>query len=362
MSHAQCAYQEATPSTSFQSPTDAADSGQISTILLRALVDVLQQRGISPEQLFGERSEALYTEPAQRTVSRAWFQAQFARAIELTGDPALGLHCGLTASQTSFGLMSALIAHAHDLRHGLALAAQFHPLLIERCGVRVEEQLGVAQLRCELEPLGAGDRSFVELVIAGLMRTLLSFGCAPHEIRAVCFKHARPAYYHAYASAFSGTERFAQPFNGIEFAASALDRPHLHRHAELHELVLAHAEQDLQRCSRPLTLTERVAALMSSRHASKLPDMVSAARELGISVRSLRRHLDQEGTTYRELTQSKLHACACSLLRNPNVSLQSVAFELGFSDATAFHRAFRRWTKLTPAEYRAAYLRTEQSA
>jgi AraC-like DNA-binding protein len=99
-----------------------------------------------------------------------------------------------------------------------------------------------------------------------------------------------------------------------------------------------------------------VNALINSRPASKLPDMVVAARELGMSVRSLRRHLTHEGTTYRELTQNKLHGIACSLLRNPQVSLQTIAFELGFSDATAFHRAFRRWAEVTPADYRSAFM------
>jgi AraC-like DNA-binding protein len=233
---------------------------------------------------------------------------------------------------------------------------QFHPLLVEGCRIQLTERAGVAQLRCEVDQLGAGDRSFVELMIAGLLRMLQSFGCATSEIRAVSFEHARPAYYPAYTAVFAGKECFEQSFTGLEFAARALDRPHLHRHAELHEMVLTQAEHSLQRCSRPLTLTERVSALLNSRPASGLPSMVSASRELGISVRSLRRHLEEEGTTYRELTKTKLHAHACTLLRDPHKNLQCIAFELGFSDGTAFHRAFKRWARVTPAEFRSTFL------
>jgi AraC-like DNA-binding protein len=256
--------------------------------------------------------------------------------------------------------MSPLVGYAPSLRHGLDLIVQFHGLLIEGCRIQLTEQLGVARLRCEVAALGSGDRSFVELMIAGLVRTLQGFGCATSEISAVCFAHARPAYYHAYSAAFGGSERFAEAWSGVEFAASALDRPHLHGLAELHAIVLSQAEQSLQRCSRPLTLTERVNALMHSRSASDLPSMVSAARSLGISVRSLRRHLDEEGTTYRELTRTRLHAHACTLLRNPHKNLQSIAYELGFSDATAFHRAFKRWANVTPAEFRGEFLGAEQ--
>ena len=340
-----------------QTRNEPADSqGSVATLLLRALADVLQQRGIAPEALLGLRTESLYAEPVDRTIPRASFQSLFARAIELTGDPAIGIACGLHASDASFGLMTPLIGHAPSLRRGLELVAQFHPLLVEGCSVELSERLGTARLRCEVAQLGAGDRSFSELIVAGLVRTLYAFGCRKSELRAVCFEHASPPYHHAYSAAFLGKESFAQPFTGVEFAASALDRPHLHRIAELHEIVLAQAEHSLQRCTRPLTLTERVNALINSRPAAKLPDMVVAARELGISVRSLRRHLTQEGTTYRSLTQRKLHTHACSLLRNPQLSLQAIAFELGFSDATAFHRAFRRWAEVTPAEYRNAFL------
>jgi AraC-like DNA-binding protein len=353
MSHANSAYNIPTPSI----PSEPAGSqSTVATLLLRALADVLQQRGVAPESLLGQRTESLYTEPADRSVPRVWFQSLFARAIELTGDPALGISCGLHASDSSFGLMAPLVGHAPSLRRGLELVVQFHPLLVEGCTIELTEKLGVAHLRCEVAQLGAGDRSFSELILAGLMRTLQAFGCSKSELRAVFFEHARPVYHHAYTAAFAGKECFSQSFTGIEFAVSALDRPHLHRIAELHEIVLAQAEHNLQRCMRPLTLTERVNALINSRPASKLPDMVVAARELGMSVRSLRRHLTHEGTTYRELTQNKLHGIACSLLRNPQVSLQTIAFELGFSDATAFHRAFRRWAEVTPADYRSAFM------
>jgi AraC-like DNA-binding protein len=72
--------------------------------------------------------------------------------------------------------------------------------------------------------------------------------------------------------------------------------------------------------------------------------------------------LEEEGTSFRELTQAALHEAACSMLRNPAVTLQSVAHALGFSDSSAFHRAFRRWCALTPAEYRNQFLGDAESA
>jgi len=343
---------------------DLTPPHHVSTFLLRALADVVQQRGISPETLLGHDTDVLYVEPLERSVPREKLQALFRHAVQLTKDPALGLQCGLHASQSSFGLMAPLVSHAPTLRRALALVAQFQSLLIEGARVQLAERAGVAVLRFDVDDAGGGqlDRSFVELIVAGLVRTVQAFGCTGGEIRAVRFKHARPAYHAAYTTVFAGAERFAQPFIGVEFSAHALDRPHLHHHSELHTLILAQAERSLKRLWRPLTCTERVRALVSGRPASQLPDMAAAARELQLSVRSLRRHLGDEGTSYRELTQSMLHESACSSLRDPAITLQAVAHELGFSDVTAFYRAFRRWERLTPAEYRAAFLGTSPAA
>ncbi|MEY4575512.1 MAG: hypothetical protein RL701_215 [Pseudomonadota bacterium] len=246
------------------------------------------------------------------------------------GDMALGLHCGLHASESSFGLVAPLISHAPTLRRALELMAQFQPMLADAVQIRLTERTGVAQLRVDSASDNGVDRSFVELVVAGLMRTLQGFGATRDDIHAVCFEHARPVHALAYREAFSCAEQFAQSYSGIEFAALALDRRHLKSQAELHTLLLAHAERSLERLSRPLTCTERVRALMHSRTVSQLPDMIAAARALGLSVRSLRRHLGEEGTSYRELAQSMCHETACSMLRDPALTVQSIAHALGF--------------------------------
>ena len=89
--------------------------------------------------------------------------------------------------------------------------------------------------------------------------------------------------------------------------------------------------------------------------------MTSVARELGLSERSLRRRLEAEGTSFRDLSQALLDESAQAMLRNPALTLQSIAYALGFSDVATFHRAFRRWNRLTPTEYRAASLKQRET-
>jgi AraC-like DNA-binding protein len=281
------------------------------------------------------------------------YEALFARAIALTAEPALGLHCGLFASEPSFDLVGPLVSHAHTLRHAIGVGRRFQPLLIDDVRLLLTERAGSAQLRVDFPRLHSGfDRSFAEFALAGLLRLLRLYGGAREHLFAVQFEHVRPDYHHEYIKAFGPVVRCGQPFTGLEFERRLLDRPHLHRRPELHALLCAGAEHYLERLTRPQTFAERVQALLRTQPSMRTIDMRVAAHTLGISVRSLRRRLAEEGSSYRAVTQAALQDSARAMLRDPQCTLQAAAHALGFADASAFHRAFRRWTGLTPIQYR----------
>ena len=76
------------------------------------------------------------------------------------------------------------------------------------------------------------------------------------------------------------------------------------------------------------------------------------ARALGVSVRSLQRRLAEEGRSYHGLVDETRKDAAERYLSNSSLSIGEVAFLLGYSEAAAFHRAFRRWSGATPQEFR----------
>ena len=174
---------------------------QISSVLIRTLVEVAQSRGVAPDTLLGQAASAYLSNPTDRRIPLDEFQALLARAAALAGDPALGLHCGLLASEASFGLMAPLVSHAPTLRHAVALVVQFRELISEHVRIELVERSDTALLRCVLH--AALDRNMVELIVAGFVRMLRAFGCADTEIQAVCFEHKRPSHHHAYAAAFA---------------------------------------------------------------------------------------------------------------------------------------------------------------
>ena len=85
-----------------------------------------------------------------------------------------------------------------------------------------------------------------------------------------------------------------------------------------------------------------------------VPLCADVARRLGMSARNLHRHLHREGHTYRQLVDEVRLSMAETYLADRRIKAVEVGFLLGFSDASSFYRAFRRWTGKTPIEYRAS--------
>ncbi len=119
----------------------------VSIVLVRVLVDAVERAGIDRGLLVGGRHDRDWLADGSVRVGVAEYEALQARAVELTGDEALGLHIAEQASDASFDLMAPLVSHAPTLREGIALCAQFGRLLTDDFGVILRERGDVATIR-----------------------------------------------------------------------------------------------------------------------------------------------------------------------------------------------------------------------
>jgi AraC-like DNA-binding protein len=330
-----------------------ANEPAVSGVLLRALADVVVQAGFASGALFdGEEAMLATCMPTDLRVPLPTYRALLARAIALTGDPALGLRCAHQASETAFDLLAPLVGHVPTLRHAIQETRQFHALAFDGAALHLTERAGVARIRYDFpRSHESTDQSLAEFFVAGLARMVRGFGCSQGEFHVASFEHDRPVYHRAYAEVFEGKERFSQAFTGVEFAAPMLDRRHLHSNPELQTVVHRQAEERLERIARPAGTIDRLRLHLLSQPAARVPTLSGAARQLGVSPRTLARRLAAAGQTYRAVMQQMQAERACALLRNPDLSLQDVASTLGFTDISAFHRAFKRWTGRTALDY-----------
>jgi AraC-like DNA-binding protein len=153
--------------------------------------------------------------------------------------------------------------------------------------------------------------------------------------------------------------RFGAPFNGFSAPARYLSMPVQGADPNLHALIRKHAEAMLAELPRAHSLTERVRALLAEQLANGAPSLGQIARHVSMSERTLARHLEDEGTTYKALLEDLRRRLARRYVRRSELPFAEIAALLGFSQAAAFHRAFRRWTGRTPLEYRRSLLDPE---
>ncbi len=176
---------------------------------------------------------------------------------------------------------------------------------------------------------------------------------APIEVR---FAHAAPPDTSAHDAFFGTKVAFGQSTTHVRFTAAQLATPLPKADAQLGTFLRALASDALAR--RPVrepSPLDRARKLIAEELQSGVPELPTIARRLAVSERTLRRRLAEEATSFRALLDETRGDLARGYVVDPRIPLTEVAFLLGFSDPSAFHRAFRRWTGATPAEYRRAH-------
>jgi AraC-like DNA-binding protein len=323
-------------------------------LFVRAIVEAVERVGVTREALFaGTEIDPRRLGQVHDRFDINEFAKIQTRALDLTGDEALGLHLAEHVQEASFDLVAHLIAHSPTLRDALDQALQFQRLAIDDAQLIMREKGSSVTLEYQFaRSTPRSDRMHAEFVIAGLMRILRTLPEPRGVARAALFEHARPAHHQEYARIFGGVERFGQATTSITFDRSLLDRSQLNQHPELYLVLRAAAERALERMTEGRGAADQLRRYLLARAPSRIPDPSTAARDLGMSERSLRRRLAAESTSYRDLVRAILETHADHMLRDPKRSIQETAHALGFADAATFHRAFKRWTGRTPKEYR----------
>jgi AraC-like DNA-binding protein len=324
----------------------------VSIFLVRALLDAVDQAGIPRARFF----EATGLDPRRvdnvdGRLAREEYESLAQAAMTLTEDEALGLHMGEIASTTTHNIAAQLVAFASTLRQGFDSLNRYHRLLTDSLPWSIVEE---ERATLTYEPDGEASATFrrfsAEMSLAGFLR-MVRFFDREAELFHVDFEHEQPAYAAEYARVFEGKARFGRPATLMVFEKKALDVEQLHRDADFYSALILQAERRLSRLSRNLKYVERVREHLLDASASRR-DMVGTARALGLSVRSLRRRLHEEGSSYGEVAEQALATRAKQLLLDEKRSIEETAYTLGFSAPSAFHRAFKRWTGTTPKEYR----------
>jgi AraC-like DNA-binding protein len=247
------------------------------------------------------------------------------------------------------------------LRQGFEALAHYYRLISDQASfqfVESDDKVTVRGARIAGGSLRM-QRFVSEMMVAGFQRLVR---CVRAQARptSVNFEYPAPPYAAEYVRVFGDVVRFDQPFSGLVFDRALMDLPAPHKDEDVHEALKGLAERRLLRITQKTPYALRVRDLLVQQACPLRADMNSIARQLGMSVRSLRRRLAEEVKTYNDVATEALVIVAKQFLGDKQRTIQETAYEMGFSDTSTFHRAFKRWTGITPSGYREAQLVGEQ--
>ena len=326
----------------------------VSTVMVRVLVDGVERAGVPRDELLRPQNidPARLAEVDGRFELEEFGRLQM-RAMDLTRDEALGLHIAEHTHDSAFDLIAHLVSHAPTLREAFGVCAQFQRLIMDDSQITLSETGTTAKLQYQFaRTFERSDRMQAEFVVAAFLRFVRVFAGPGVEPQVASFEHARPAHHREYTRLFGDAARFSQSRTELAFDRPLLDHAQLHQNPELYSLLRSQAERALERVATGLRPADQIERYLRARSPARIPDISTAARDHGLSARSLRRRLAADATSYRSLVRATLEASAGHMLRDPRRSIQETAHALGFTNVGAFHRAFKRWTGMTPAQYR----------
>jgi AraC-like DNA-binding protein len=275
----------------------------------------------------------------------------FRRIVEVTGCDHLGVLLGRSVTLSAMGAVGVLMQASPNVAHAIeVMGKHFH--VHDRGALLSVEAAGSVVRLCYR--ITARDVDMLEEIYAlaamgglGFLRGLCGKSWRPLEFE---FPFRRPRAINALRVALGVPLKFDSEQLAMTFPASDLARPLPSADPLLYRMMAERIEQLEARLRRDLV--GRVRAVMQT--VIFLEDSRSSivASRMGMSLRTLNRRLRERGTSLQEIRDQVTAEAACQILGNTEKSASEVALILGYSDSSAFTRAFRRWRGVPPAQWR----------
>jgi AraC-like DNA-binding protein len=295
-------------------------------------------------------------EPGFR-VPMAAFDALLRAAERVTGDPLACLHA--VEASGPRGILHYLSMAQPTLEEAIGAFERLAAATGD--GLQVEFVRGPTHAAIRLDfrfhapDVAAPVREYAVGLVVLTLRQAATPGIRPVEIR---FPHARRGPAGEVERVLGAPVRYRQPNCAILLAAGDLSRrlgrasPHVARVLENQALREVSLSVDRDVVAR---VAEAIRGILL---AGGVPDPSRVSRKVGSSVRTLQRHLAEEGSNFRAVREAVLRELAEALLDDASLSVSEVAHRLGFSDVASFGKAFKRWTGRAPRAWRRIHRET----
>lgn len=306
-------------------------------------LELLRRAGVDPDMLQDRRHRVPYAVAKQ----------MWTHASELCGEENLGIRAAERIKPHVFGVMGFAVVSCSRARDAAQRMIHYATRYYEDLDLELDLSEEVGVLRQGFVTSEPGQHPQLEtFVLAGIVLLSREVLGQQWDPISVSLAEEKPASTDDYTRVFRCPVHFGADANVVRFPTNVLDQPLLDANDELAHMLNRYVEELLSDLQRDRGFSNDVRRALVGGVARGQTSLEETARSLGLSPRTLQRRLRSEQTSHRGLLDSVRERLAHRYLLDRRLTVDEVAESLGFSEPSAFHRAFRRWTGSTPAVYR----------
>lgn len=330
--------------------------GTVGTTACRALLAACTQLGLNRQALLSAAGLTMAeVEDPDGRLGIAQVAALWQAALDSSDDPSLGLRMALAVPFGAYRVIDFLAAAAPTVGEGITRMARYFPLVNTAFAWRITHE--GSRVHVALEQPGAPDGLPRSLVDYALVCTILHLRHAhgfAWPLVEVTFAFPAPPVARDHEAALGCPVRFGQSHNAFVMTRATWDLPSRAPSCELLQTLEAHAARMLANLESSRVTSTRVAQLIVEELEGGDPSLARIAGRMALSPRTLQRRLGDEQTTFADVLDETRRHVAEAYVKDRGLALTEVAYLLGFSEQSAFTRAFQRWWGVPPSQVRSA--------
>ncbi len=321
----------------------------VSAAITRVLCDFLLSKSFLEkdlESLVGVPIDLLPQDDCRIELDR--YHKLWDEAVRFTKQPDLALQLGSNSALDGMGLVGHIFFNCKTLESAIEHYQRYYSVINEGIDVTLDREGELAVLRYQVREGIPYCRSEMEYTVALAAARAKSFLQTGLDVAYVMFQHKKPSHSECYAQYFSCPVRFEQADSGIAFKASYLSFEIPRHSPSLYRVLSTHLENLLRALGRRGRVSMQVAQIVRHKLSKEDLDADYVAHRLNMSRNTLYRHLKKEGVSYHDIVDKVRSDYASECLKSGDYTVTEVAFLLGFSELSAFSRAYKRWTGQSP--------------
>jgi len=329
----------------------------VSRLYYDLLSDYLKKLDISYSQESDEAEEGKRCSDAyKKRVDQSEIEKIIEEIEKKTGDLSFGLKIGEHIHPSDYGTVGYALMNFSNLYQALNFTAQHKYLLNEAFSTQLIKKGNRYHYQTNNITANRNLAALVELDFASAIQLARFFvgvqqGLGVKLIH-VNFQHDALGDLENYQRVFNCPVQFRQSTSEFVISKCVLDIPIRSANPQMLNMMLRKIERWKKEFVTQSSFSQRVIRYISSQKDSKIPDLSSTAKEFNISVSTLKKRLTDEGLNYSAICDSIRKKIALKMMSSSTTQVKEIYIKLEFASSSAFNRAFKRWTNMSPTEYR----------